>query len=238
MKRRIFAAVAALLMAAVGAVQLYSYVQRADQRAMAGLETSKVLVVEAPIAEGTPADQLTELLGTKTLPAMAVAPGAATDLDQLTGLVVNTALQPGEQVITARFSEPAALVEAATHPVPKGMQEVSLMLDSQRALGGNLAPGDTVGVFFSVGARTHQGLHDVQVSRVQGGLEAAPAEESSDEKPTPLPESGVMVTLAVSAANAKQVVHAAEHGTIWLSNEPTHADAIGTRAITGTSVAR
>ena len=72
MKRRIFAAVAALLMAAVGAVQLYSYVQRADQRAMAGLETSEV-VVEEPIAEGTPADQLTELLGTKTLPAMAVA---------------------------------------------------------------------------------------------------------------------------------------------------------------------
>ena len=238
MKRRIFAAVAALLMAAVGAVQLYSYVQRADQRAMAGLETSEVLVVEAPIAEGTPADQLTESLGTKTLPAMAVAPGAATDLDQLTGLVANTALQPGEQVITARFSDPAALDEGATRPVPKGMQEVSLMLDSQRALGGNLAPGDTVGVFFSVDGRTHQGLHDVRVSRVQGGLEAAPAEESSDETPAPLPESGVMVTLAVSAANAEKVVHAAEHGTIWLSNEPTDAVAIGTRAITGTSVAR
>lgn len=238
MKRRIFAAVAALLMAAVGAVQLYSYVQRADQRAMAGLETAKVLVVEAPIAEGTPADQLTELLGTKTLPAMAVAPGAATDLDQLTGLVANTALQPGEQVITTRFSDPAALDEGSTRQVPKGMQEVSLMLDSQRALGGNLAPGDTVGVFFSVDDRTRQALHDVQVSRVQGGLEAAPAEESSDATPAPLPDTGVMVTLAVSAANAKMVVHAAELGTIWLSNEPTRADAIGTRDITGTSVAR
>ena len=64
---------------------------------MAGLETSEFVVVEEPIAEGTPADQLTESLGTKTLPAMAVAPGAATDLDQLTGLVANTALQPGEQ---------------------------------------------------------------------------------------------------------------------------------------------
>lgn len=238
MKRRIFAAVAALLMAAVGAAQLYSYVQRADQRAMAGLETAEVLVVEAPIAEGTPADQLTESLGTKTLPAMAVAPGAATDLDQLTGLVANTALQPGEQVITARFSDPAALDEGAPRPLPKGMQEVSLMLDSQRALGGNLAPGDTVGVFFSVDDRTRQALHDVQVSRVQGGLEAAPAEESSDATPAPLPETAVMVTLAVNAANARQVVHAAEHGTIWLSNEPTHADAVGARAITGTSVAR
>ena len=130
-------------------------------------------------------------------------------------------------MITARFSDPAALDEGATRPVPKGMQEVSLMLDSQRALGGNLAPGDRW-VPSSVDGRTHQGLHDVRVSRVQGGLEAAPAEESSDETPAPLPETGVMVTLVVSAANAERVVYAAEHGTIWLSNEPTDAVAIGT----------
>jgi len=238
MKRRIFAAVAALLMAAVGAVQLYSYVQHADQRAMAGLETSEVLVVEAPIAEGTPADQLTELLGTKTLPAMAVVPGAATNLDQLTGLVANTALEPGEQVITGRFSDPAVLEEKAAPLVSKGMQEVSVMLDSQRALGGNLAPGDLVGVFFSVDGRTHLGLHDVLVSRVQGGLEAAPSEKTADKTPAPLPETGVMVTLAVSAVNAAKVVHAAESGTIWLSNEPTNAVAIGASVVAGKSVDR
>ena len=238
MKRRIIAAVAALLMAAVGAVQLYSYVHHADERAMAGLDTAEVLVVKEPIAEGTPADQLRKSLETKTLPVVAVAPGATTDLDQLTGLVANTTLQPGEQVIPVRFSDPATLDEAATRPVPRGMQEVSLLLDSQRALGGNLAPGDAVGVFFSVDGRTHLSLHDVTVSRVQGGLEAVAAEESSDETPAPLPETSVMVTLAVSAADAKKVVHAAEHGTIWLSNEPTDAVATGTRAITGTSVAR
>ena len=112
------------------------------------------------------------------------------------------------------------------------------MLDSQRALGGNLAPGDTVGVFFSVDGRTHLGLHDVLVSRVQGGLEAAPSEKSSDKTPAPLPETSVMVTLAVSAAHAEKVVHAAENGTIWLSNEPTDAVAIGTSVVTGKSVDR
>lgn len=238
MKRRIFAAVAALLMAAVGAIQLYSYVQRADQRAMAGLETSEVLVVEAPIAEGTRADQLSKSLGTKMLPAMAVAPGAATDLDQLKGLVANTTLQPGEQVITARFSDPATLDEDATPPVPPGMQEVSVMLDSQRALGGNLAPGDVVGVFFSVDGRTRLGLHDVLVSRVQGGLKAAASDESSKKTTGPLPETSVMVTLAVSAANAEKVVHAAENGTIWLSDEPTDAAATDTSVASGKSVVR
>ena len=37
-----------------------------------------------------------------------------------------------------------------------------------------------------------------------------------------------MVTLAVTAADAEKVVYAAEHGTIWLSNEPTDAVATGT----------
>ena len=235
MKRRIFAAVAALLMAAVGAVQLYSYGQHADQRAMAGLKTSEVLVVKAPIAEGTPADRLSELVGPKTLPAMAVAPSAATDLDQLTGLVANTALQPGEQVTTARFSDPAALEEGGTPPLPKGMQEVSLMLDAQRALGGNLAPGDRVGVFFSLDDRTQLGLRHVLVRRVQGGLTTAPSEKASDDTPAPLPENSVMVTLAVSADNAQNLVHAAEQGTIWLSNQPTTAVATGASA-TGKSV--
>ena len=236
MKRRIIAAVAALLMAAFGAVQLYSYGQHADERAMAGLETSEVLVVKAPIAEGTPANRLTELVGSKTLPAMAVAPGAATDLDQLNGLVANTALQPGEQVSTARFSDPADLADGGTPPLPKGMQAVSLMLDSQRALGSNLRPGDTVAVFASDDNNTKLILHKVQVSRVQGGLSPAASEQTSDDKPAPLPEGSVMVTLTVSAASAEKVIFAAEHGTIWLSNEPTNAVAPGAGSVTGKSV--
>ena len=74
------------------------------------------------------------------------------------------------------------------------------------------------------------------VSRVQGGLEPAASEQTSDEKPAPLPESSVMVTLAVSAADAEKVVFAAEHGTIWLSNEPTNAVAPGAGSVTEKSV--
>ncbi len=76
------------------------------------------------------------------------------------------------------------------------------------------------------------------VSRVQGGLEAAPSEKASDKKPPRCRSTGVMVTLAVTAANAEKVVYAAEHGTIWLSNEPTDAVAIGTSVVTGKSVDR
>jgi pilus assembly protein CpaB len=54
MKRRILAVVAAVLLAAVGAVGLYAYVHTADQRAMAGQETAEVLVVTKVVPTGTP----------------------------------------------------------------------------------------------------------------------------------------------------------------------------------------
>ena len=53
MQRRIIAAVAAVLLAGIGAVLLYSYVNNADARAMATLETTQVLVVTKVIPAGT-----------------------------------------------------------------------------------------------------------------------------------------------------------------------------------------
>ena len=53
MKRRIIAAVAALLLAGIGAVVLTSYVRGADARAMAGMQTEKVLVVTTMVPKGT-----------------------------------------------------------------------------------------------------------------------------------------------------------------------------------------
>lgn len=238
MKRRIIAAVAAILLAAVGAVALFAYVNRADQRAMAGMQTTQVLVVKEPIAKGTPVDQLTpNQVTSKELPKTAVVPGAVTSLNQLNGLVATADLQPGEQVIAPRFAAAETLTNARSAPVPKGLQEIALQLDSQRVLGANLVPGDTVGVFLTVGQdpdrKTHLTAHKVLVSRVQGGLAPVPVEGKSVDQAAPLPEAtSVMVTLAVTAAQAEKIVFAAETGNVWLSHEPADADQNGTTIIT------
>ncbi|GAA3639263.1 Flp pilus assembly protein CpaB [Microlunatus ginsengisoli] len=244
MKRRILAAVAALVLAAVGATTLYLYVHRADQRAMAGLQTAQVLVVEKPIAKGTPADQLTRQVASKELPATAIAPGSVTSLDQVKGLVATADLQPGEQVLASRFANAATMTDGQSAPVPKGLQEVSVQLDQQRALGGNIVPGDTVGVFFSIEVEypnnkanpkddlTHLTFHRVLVTRVQGGL--APVAHSTDagSAPAPMPEGqSVMVTLAVTAPQAEKIVFTAEKGSIWLSKENADADPSGAQIV-------
>ncbi|MCY1240607.1 hypothetical protein D9M72_534620 [compost metagenome] len=117
------------------------------------------------------------------------------------------------------------------------MEEVSLLLEPQRVIGGRLAAGDTVGVFMSFklednagadsgldaelkGSKeyTKQVFHKVLVTSVQ----QAPPESAKDSKSSDgpaLPSGSVYVTLAREDADAAKIVFGAEFGKIWLSKE-------------------
>lgn len=242
MKRRLIAAVAAILLGSMGALLLVNYVGGADERALAGTKTVNVLVVAKTIVAGTPAEGLAKSVSTKALPALAVVAGTVTDLDQISGQVTTTDLQVGEQLLASRFVDPKSLAKSDELKIPNGMQQVSVLLPSQRALGGYLTAGATVGLFISTPkedgkpAQTHLALHKVLVSRVEGGnAPAPPTEEEKAASPAPQSE-GVMVTLVASAPDAERVVFAAEYGTIWLALEPSDAKETGTRVVTAKNV--
>jgi pilus assembly protein CpaB len=219
MKRRIVAAVTAVVLAVLGGLLLLSYVGAADQRAMADLQPSPVLVATQTIAEGVSGHDLQGSVELRQLPGVAVAPGSATSLADLEGLVTTTALQPGEQLLLSRFADPVALAATKGLVVPKGLHQVSVQLEAQRVPNGTLAPGATVGVFISTKDETQLALHKVLVTAVQGGAAAA----SDSANASAAPSGPVTVTLALDAASAGRVVFAAEHGSIWLSSEPADA---------------
>ncbi|MCA0143721.1 RcpC/CpaB family pilus assembly protein [Blastococcus sp. LR1] len=238
MRRRILAAVAALVLLLVGAVVLLAYVRGADARALAGARTVEVLVVVEPIPAGTPADGLAEFLSLEPIPAKAAVPGRVADLAEIEGQVALVDLQPGEQLLAARFGSADDIRGPEIVDVPKGLQEVSILLEPQRAVGGRLAAGDTVGVLVSLSdGRTHAVLHKVLVTQVQGAPVAAPAPDGTETAaagvgPAPAPSASLMLTFAVTAAQAEAVVFGSEHGTVWLSLEPEDADVSGTEVIT------
>lgn len=254
MKRRIVAASVAIMVALISGVLLLNYVASADQRAMAGMQTREVLVVTGQVAEGTAASQLGDRVALRELPAKAVAQGAVSDLSKLAGSVTNTDLEPGEQVLSTRFSDPASLRQTSTVKVPKGFSEVSVLLEPQRVVGSNLSIGDRVGVIISVGdnakdARTHLTLNQVLITNVQGATASEAAaqpssgtQQSSGAQRTggasaqPVPDSSLMVTLAVSAQDAEQVVFAAEYGKIWLTLENKASTNTDTRIVTEKTV--
>jgi pilus assembly protein CpaB len=238
LRRRLLAALAALVLAALGAVVLLAYVRGADDRALAGLQTVDVLVVDRPVPEGTPGEELAELVRTERLPARAAVPGAVTDLDELAGRVATVDLQPGEQLLAARFAAPEDLSVPGTVAPPEGAAEVSLLLEPQRAVGGRLAAGDTVGVHVSLDGQTDVVLSRVLVTQVQGAPVAVADGEGTDTASSggAAPSASLMVTLGLRPEAVQAVVFGMEHGTVWLSLEPEGVDTSGTEVLTPANV--
>ena len=244
MRRRLLAACAALVLLVAGTLVLVAYVGGADARALAGAHPVEVLVVAQPVPAGTSGDQMAEFVSTETIPAKAALAGRVTDLSDLSGRVATVDLLIGEQLLSSRFARPEDRQAPGTVEVPDGLQEVSVLLEPQRAVGGRLAAGDTVGVFVSVtleaGPATHAVLHSVLVTQVQGA--PAPVDPSAQGGPetasagAPATSSSLMVTLAVTAAQAEAIVFGVEHGTLWFSSEPDGAVTGGTEVISPANI--
>ncbi|MBB3676188.1 pilus assembly protein CpaB [Modestobacter versicolor] len=210
--RRVLAVLTALALAAFGAFVLIGYVRGADARAEAGAVLVPVLVVDEAVPAGTPVEELADRVSTAQVPQRLVASGALDELTTVSGLSTTTELLPGEQVVAGRFADPT--VQAAGEvSVPEGMQEVSLTLESQRAVDGVLAAGDRVGVYVSDGglditAATVASLavDRALVTRVTGG-----GTDLTGAVPT------VTVTLALTDADAVQVIAGMAEDAVWLA---------------------
>ena len=270
MKRQVIGFTLALLLAVGGTFALVSYVRSAKDEAVADEQLTQVYVVSEAISKGTPVPEMAAWLELTDVPLRLVVTGAVTDLTTLDqGFVTAIALQPGEQLLADRLVDPQTLIRVT---VPDGMQEVTIELSPERAVGGELAPGDTVGVLFSFdsfggittdavttdpadpaaaadeaasrGQRTtHLTLHQVLLTAVQfsrSDLERTPvardgadiAGSTADPTASEAPGDRLLVTLAVTASEAEQIVFAAEFGQIWLTAEGADAEQDGTRILT------
>lgn len=223
MKSRLLGGLAALLLAVVGAILLFVYVQGASARAQAGLEPVNVLVVTERVPAGTPTTDLAGKVRSEALPKSAIPEGALTSLDQYTGKVTAVGLEPGEQLLSARLVDPRELVPG-TVPVPAGLEEVTLVLSPERIVGGRLEAGDTVTIYTSFEDTEKQtGLlfHDVLITAVQ----KAPSETNSgsasgsSEPAVEMPTGSAFITFARSDADASKLVFAAEFGKLWLAKQ-------------------
>lgn len=236
MKSRLLGGVAALVLAVVGSILLFVYVQGASARAQADLEPVNVLVVQEHVPAGTSSSDLAIRLRTQAVPKSAVAEGALTDLNEQAGKVAAVDLQPGEQVLATRLVDPRELVPG-TVPVPDGLEEVTFLLGPERLLGGRIEAGDTVTVFTSFesqdglpadasvaaeiqGYKQSTGVlfHDVLVTAVQKAPSKSETSAASEEG-VEMPNGSAFVTVARTDADAAKMIYSAEYGSIWLAKQ-------------------
>ena len=272
MNKKVLGVIGALVLALVGTMLLVSYVSRAEDRALAGEELVEVYVVSESVGAGTPADEMTGSLTVEKVPDKVRAASAVTDLADLEGLVASVDLDPGEPLLATRFVAPQSYETRPTGvSAPAGTVEVTLALSAERAVGGLVAPGETVAVISSfepfdaqpgvvevdgeavalpveISSQTavespntsHLILHKVLVTSVQideGQNNLSGSNDDDDEDgPARAPGGDLLVTLAVTPADAERLVFTAEFGHVWLAAEDGAVPEDGTSIQTRGSV--
>lgn len=227
-RRRLLAIVGAVLLTLFGTVVLIAYVNAAERRAQKGAEFVGVLVAAKEIPAGTPAADLADRIERREVTGATRPEDAITSLDDLRGKVTLDRILKDMPIVARQFGDRATAQGSGESGVEEGHEIVTIGLDPQRALGGEVAEGDRVGVIVSLddpatdpgdaassetttsgdGATTAMVLAGVRVSDVAG---VDP--ESGDAANT------LMVSFDVDQSDAERMVFGAEYGRIWLTRQ-------------------
>lgn len=246
MKRRIFTVVLAVVLAVLGTAGVLAYVHQADARALAGQKAVSVLVAQSLIPAGVSVSTALHdgSLSLQKFPASAVPDDALSAITpDLAGLVMDASVQPGQLLLRPMLAS-AAQVTGSALAIPKGMIAVTIAICLPESVAGYVQAGSQVAVFDTYGAKgaggqdcdgTHSQsdpthvhtrivLPQVQVLAVGSQAANAAATAASSNSGTFLrsnstnPNQGtVLVTLAVTQANAERLIQLNEGGLPYLA---------------------
>ena len=217
-----------LVVAAVGTLLLVAGLSGKTNESSTSEETTSVVVVKDPIPRLTPVDQMRTRVEVVDVPVDLVIPDGFSSLDELAaqaGSVALVDLIPGEQLSGKRLG---TRPNASGVIVPDGLVEITVSLPSDRALGGLLAAGNTVGVVVSFGTSPTDGvtgflLHSTLVSAVQYAsadvIDVQANEAGASGTVVRAPLSDILVTLAVDSSQASRIVYGSQFGELWLTAE-------------------
>lgn len=255
MNRRIVAAFVAAALALGAFVSIFLYVKNADARAMNGVVAKDVYVVVNPITKGTLAENLGTSVSLTQVSTKGVPVQAVTDLADIKNMAASVDLVAGEVLLTSRFVDPTVAGQDAV-AVPKGMEEMSLLVKAEQVRGGVVKPGDTLGVVLTFKATpaqaqpisipgvgpvtidgdsfTKQIMNKVLVTRVQGAVASA----ANASEPAALPTTPVMLTVALSTSDIEKLTWAQSAGALSLTVENKDTDGSTSQYTNGKVVLR
>lgn len=222
MKRRIVLIVSAVVLALLGTVVVYSYINNADKRALDGVKAVTVLVASGPIPAGTPWGDVKngKYTTTQSYPASSVPNTALKSTSDLSG-VTKFAVQTGQVLSTEMFGAKAAAATGSL-TIPGNLQAISVSLPSNADVAGYVQSGSEVAVYSIV-----QTAHPVNGSAVFGTQQYSSklllpqTEVLAVSQSTGSGNSGasgaLLVTLAVSQKDAERLVLAQKVGDVYLS---------------------
>lgn len=233
MDRRKILLVLAAVIAALGTLLVFLYVQGADDRAQEEVEATSVLKVVKPIDPGETFDEAADAgkFAMVEVPRDQVLDGAQTDLQTLSGLLATTRIFPGEQVTANRWG---GTVENTSLAIPEGMMAISVNLSDPARVAGFVNPGSEVSVFLTSTQLPNSPFTRILLPRVQvlgvgtsSTITSTTVDETGAQTTEQLPKT--LLTLALSQKDAEKVTFAAANGdlSVGLLTEDTKVSGSG-----------
>jgi len=219
------AVILALVLAAVATFAIFTYVRGLEQRAFEDAELVEVFVAQETIPAGITADGASEagLIGRDSRPRATVPAEAITELDQLSGLVTEASVLPGEVIVRERWVDPTEVV--AEFEIPEGFEALSIQVEVPPGVAGFVRAGDRVSLVATLeppptitveedGAVTEEPgefrsqylLQGIEVLTV-GQLVVTEEGEDGVERPT----EQVLMTVALEPADVERAVFAIQN---------------------------
>jgi Flp pilus assembly protein CpaB len=141
----------AVVLAAVAALFTTFYVSNYKRNVQEGEENVTVFVASRDIPAGTPGSKLTGgggLISKNEVARRSVAPGAVSELDQVSNFIAATPVYAGEQITTRRFRPVEE--RGVRAEISGNMRAIQVPGEQHQLLAGTLAAGDHVDVVASL----------------------------------------------------------------------------------------
>lgn len=231
-RRRALTVLAAILLTIVGMVIVIAYVRSAETRVQEGAGLVPILVAAEEIAAETPAADLADSVVVREVPRAFVAEDAVPDISEVEDLVTLERILAGEPIVKRQFGDAAEARRGGGGQVAEGLEIITVALEPQRALGGEIAAGDLVGVIVSLESDSgDSGGEDPTTTAPSSGdpaetamvLAGVPVTAVSGAEPAATtagaPGDTIMVSLQVDEPDAERIVFGAEFGRVWLTRQ-------------------
>lgn len=224
--KRTVAVALAVVLAGVAALALMSYVRGVEARAIEDQEPVQAFVAKDVIPAGKFGEVAVSegLIVRVPVPRKVVPEGAVTSLTQINRKVAAVSILKGEQILAARFVEPAEA--RGLLPIPADRQAVSIEVGVPSGVAGFIQGGDRVSMVAQIDvqsggqaeSRVQYLLQNIQVLSV--GHRVVTTETKEGESQVQQQQGRVLLTLALTPEEAERVVLAHFQGQVYFTLLP------------------
>jgi len=230
--RRTVILIAAVVVAAIAAVAVYSYLSTVQERANKDAKLVKVFVVKKDITKGLPGEQALaegyvkpDEINVKFRPSSAI-----TDVNIIRGKIALTNLAANQVVVDGQFVDPKVAQVSSAQRIPTGSVAVTIQVDQVRGVANLIQPGDRVNLMVRDPEGSQRFLYqNANVLFVGSQAALQPGETTATTQPGQQQTQGSgLITLAVKPDAALRIAFVAgqEENTIYLALVPPDNNAI------------